>query len=287
LSEALGHTGDSPLAEDILKGKTDHLALTYDDLYAIVIKLRRHPVIQKISKPVITVDGFRSAVKCVPEKTASSYSGRGTSHYIACAENMDDRLTIVVFSVYADMMPIPLAAGLCPERDKNVIDVMLEKITGVLRMNKQHIIQFLEADLNQVLRISFATNITKLARGNEGIISNHQYGRSHKTCIVPILNKLLPIQFLTQKKVNGIVLSNDAKGRYDRIISGVSLATLWRLDSSRNSVRMLVLLWAKMRHHICTGFGVSKETYGSSINKLLYGIGQGSCASPILWELLN
>jgi hypothetical protein len=50
---------------------------------------------------------------------------------------------------------------------------------------------------------------------------------------------------------------------------------------------MLGLLWAQMQHHICTGFGVSKETYGSSIDKLLYDIGQGSCASPILWALLN
>jgi hypothetical protein len=49
-------------------------------------------VIQKIIKPVITVEDFRSAVKCVPEKTALSYSGRGIPHYKAYAENMDDGL---------------------------------------------------------------------------------------------------------------------------------------------------------------------------------------------------
>jgi hypothetical protein len=42
-----------------------------------------------------------------------------------------------------------------------------------------------------------------------------------------------------------------------------------------------------MEHHVCTGVGVSGKTYGLAINKLLYGIGQGSCASPILWELIN
>jgi hypothetical protein len=119
------------------------------------------------------------------------------------------------------------------------------------------------------------------------VIGNHQYGRSHKTCISPILNKLLTIQLLIQKKVNGIVFDNDAKLCYDRITSGVSLATLWRLVYSRNSVRMLVLLWAQIQHHIYTGFGVSKDTCGSSIDKLLYGIGQGSCASPIIWAFLN
>jgi hypothetical protein len=50
---------------------------------------------------------------------------------------------------------------------------------------------------------------------------------------------------------------------------------------------MLGLLWAQIQHHICTGFGVSETTYGSTIYKLLYGIGQGSCASLILRALLN
>jgi hypothetical protein len=42
-----------------------------------------------------------------------------------------------------------------------------------------------------------------------------------------------------------------------------------------------------MEHHVCTGFGVSKKTYGSTTEKLLYGMGQRSCASPILWALIN
>jgi hypothetical protein len=98
-------------------------------------------------------------------------------------------------------------------------------------------------------------------------------------------NKLLAIQLLIQNKVNGIVFDNDAQGCYARIINVVSLATMRRLGYSRNSVRMLGLIWAQMQHHIC--IGISKDTYGSSIHKLLYGIGRGSCASPLLWALLN
>jgi hypothetical protein len=50
---------------------------------------------------------------------------------------------------------------------------------------------------------------------------------------------------------------------------------------------MLGLLWSQLEHHVFTGYGVSEATYSSSLDKLLYGIGQGSCASPILWALLN
>jgi hypothetical protein len=163
----------------------------------------------------------------------------------------------------------------------------IKKIPRVVRSNKLSIIQLLEADLSQVLRIAFARNISKLAKNRKGIISDHQYGRAHATCMTPVLNKLLTVQLLIQKRIEDIVFDNDAKGFYDRIISGVALASLRRLSYSKESVKMLGMLWAQMEHHVCTGFGILDKTYGSTIDKLLYGIGQGSCASLILWALIN
>jgi hypothetical protein len=76
---------------------------------------------------------------------------------------------------------------------------MLEKIPGIARTDKFRIIQLLEADLNQVLGAAFSRNMTKLAQNRKGVISEHQYGSSHRTCISPILNKFLTIQILIQK----------------------------------------------------------------------------------------
>jgi hypothetical protein len=50
---------------------------------------------------------------------------------------------------------------------------------------------------------------------------------------------------------------------------------------------MLGLLWSQLEHHAATAYGVSDKTYSSMLEKLIYGIGQGSCASLILWALLN
>jgi hypothetical protein len=131
------------------------------------------------------------------------------------------------------MMKVPLATGFCPERWKKAIDVMLEKIPGVVRSNKLQIIQLLEDNLNQVLRIEFSRNIAKLAKNNKGIIRDHQYGQAHATCMTPVLNKLLTVQLLIQKRTKGIVFDNDSKGYYNRIISGVALASLRRLGYSK------------------------------------------------------
>jgi hypothetical protein len=123
---------------------------------------------------------------------------------------------------------------------------MLEKVTRISRSDKLRIIKLLEADLNQVLRISFARNIMRLAKEHEGIVSEHQHGRAHKTCMTPELNKLLTLQLLIQKKVEGIVFYNDTNVCYDRIISGIAMACLKWSGYSRNSVRMMGLLWTHL-----------------------------------------
>jgi hypothetical protein len=217
----------------------------------------------------------------------SSFSGRSVPHYKACAGGSKDGLAYNLAEIHAAMASIPLETGFCPERWRHDVDIMLEKVPVIARSNKLRIIQLLEADLNQVLRAAFARNVTKLAQNHKGVISEHQYGRSHRTCISPILNKLLIIQILIQKRTNGIVFDNDAKGCYDRIISGISLAFVRQLGYSKNSMRMLGKLWEQLEHHISTGYGISEATYSSIVDKLLYGIGQGSCSLPILWALLN
>jgi hypothetical protein len=88
------------------------------------------------------------------------------------------------------------------------------------------IIQLLEVDLNQVLRCAFTRKIRKLANNTPGVISAHQYRSSQHTCMTPVLNRLLTVQLLIQKKVSGIVFDNDAKGCYDQSISGIALACL-------------------------------------------------------------
>jgi hypothetical protein len=174
------------------------------------------------------------------------------------------------------MISIPLAEGFCPKRWRQAIKIMLEKIPGVPRINTLRIIQLLEADLNQVLRPAFAQNISKLAHETPGIITEHQYGRSHQMCLTPVLNKLLTVQLLKQKRTNEIVFDNNAQRCYDRIISGIALAALRQIGYSKNSVRMLGLLWAQLEHHVATGFGLSDASYKNATDKLLYGIGQGS-----------
>jgi hypothetical protein len=86
LGKELCHTGDSHMEDDIYNGTLDHEALGDGAINFIVTQLRKNPAIQQIISPIVTEEEFKSALKCIPENTASSYSGRGVHHYKVFSE---------------------------------------------------------------------------------------------------------------------------------------------------------------------------------------------------------
>jgi hypothetical protein len=80
IGKELVHTDDSSVANKIYNGTLDHEALKNEDRNAIVIQLIKNPAIHKIISPIFREEDFKSSFKCVPEKTTSSYSGRGVHH---------------------------------------------------------------------------------------------------------------------------------------------------------------------------------------------------------------
>jgi len=77
-----------------------------------------------------------------------------------------------------------------------VVDIMLEKELGTLKVHRLQVIQLLESDKNQALRIIFARQISHLAE-DDNWISDMQYGSCFgKMCILPVLNKVLAYNIL-------------------------------------------------------------------------------------------
>jgi hypothetical protein len=177
LGKELGQTGDIAMAEYILYGTLEHECMKDEAIRAIVQQLKRHPTIQGILTSIVSTKDFQSCFKCVPEKNASSYSGRSVPHYKACEDGSKDGVADSLAEIHAAMATIPLETGFSPERWRHPVDIMLEKIPRVARTHKFRIIQLLKADLKQVLRAAFARNITKLAQNHKGVISEHQYRR--------------------------------------------------------------------------------------------------------------
>jgi hypothetical protein len=107
----------------------EHDALCGSAIHAILAHLRKHRAIENIITPVVTPEDFKSAFKCVPEKTAPSFSGMGVHHYRTCTEGSKKGLADIQVEVRAAMVTVPLDAGFFPERWKQSVDLMLEKVS--------------------------------------------------------------------------------------------------------------------------------------------------------------
>jgi hypothetical protein len=124
------------MAQAIYDGNLEHAALSDNAIQAIVKQLRKHPAIEKILNPVVTPEDFKSVFKGVPEKTASSFSGRGVHSCKSCAEGSNNGLAYIQVEVHATMMTVPLDARFCSELWKQAVDVMLEKVPEISRSDK-------------------------------------------------------------------------------------------------------------------------------------------------------
>jgi hypothetical protein len=150
LGKELRHTGDSDMAESILNGTLEHGCMD-NEAIAIIGQLKQHQTNQGILKTIVTTEDFQSCLKCVPKKTASSFSGRSVPHYKACPDGSKDGLADNLLEIHVAMVNIPLETGFCLDRWRHAVDIMLESVPGIARSNKLWIIQLLKVDLNQVL----------------------------------------------------------------------------------------------------------------------------------------
>lgn len=74
-------------------------------------------------------------------------------------------------------------------------------------------------------------------------------------------------------------------GCYDSLVNFFLLLLLYKLGFPTLVSNCLGSLWDKTTCHIWTQFGTSKASYHSTVEKPLYGPGQGSTCGPVFWIL--
>jgi hypothetical protein len=135
LGAELRHTGESTMTDAIHAGTLVHTALSYKAIIALVKHLNHHPLLQEIINPIVTDEDFRSSFQHVPEKTASSPSGRHAGHYKASIDPNDEHVVLLA-EVHVALLTTPLDTGYCTEWRRQEVDVMLENIPGISKTHK-------------------------------------------------------------------------------------------------------------------------------------------------------
>jgi len=225
----------------------------------------------------ITTEKFQQLYKIIPEKTASSPSGRHVGHYKAIAQSED------LSELWTIMMKVPHISGFSPRRWQQVVDVMLEKTPGNSKIHRLRIIALQESDFNQGNRLAIGRPLMHHLEDTQGIPAMQHGSRAAKLCISAVLNKQLQMEIQRYKKQPLAYIENDATGCYDRIVNPLVLLFLRKIGIPTNTVRSLAQTWAHTSHKIKTLYGISDQEYKNAVDFFLYGPGQGSTIGPILW----
>ena len=282
LCDALGYTGLTKTAEDILQGSYVYPAGLGQYQRELLQEFQRK---ENLTSPppesIMTTQDFIQGWKKMKEPTSSGKSGLHFGHLKACT------FSPLLSNFEATLAHIPYTTGYVPNAWKQGVCCMIKKKSNVDRVTKLRTIVLTEADYNFCNK-KLGREAIQHAELNS-LIAPEQYGsRKGKSAIEHALNKRLSYDLIRQRRRPGALCSNDAKSCYDRIIHSIVSLAFQRLGLPKAPVQCMLKCIQHMKHYIRTSFGDSEEYFSSEHRAVPFqGILQGNGAAPTIWVLVS
>ena len=235
----------------------------------------------KMEDVEITTKKYRSFYKGAKERTSSSPSGLHLGHWKASAFDED------VSSVIASVINIAVQNEHTLRRWQNVVGILLEKIQGTPHIHKFRTIHLVESDFNFVLRSVWGRALMKHGEFHSAWNSNQYGGRKGCQGQSAALNKVLTMDVIRHYGEPAALLDNDAKACYDRLIPVLLSYSLVRLGLPKHLTRFMCKWLQTCKYKLKLAHGVTQHSYGTTLERYLFGTGQGTGWSPPNWASIS
>jgi hypothetical protein len=281
LLQDFGYRHNTSAHEQTLQGTYNIPATCHPATAALITGLARPPAPKKACefspRTHITTEDHIRGWKKQREKTSGGMSGLHFGHYKA---HLQDR-TLAAFD--ASMRSVAYTTGYALKRWKKGLDVQLRKKPNDFNATNLRTILLLEPDHNMNNKaigsdaMRMGERLVEHARDNYG-------GRRGLRAAEVSMNQMLTYNSIWARRGRAIIMSNDAKGCYDRIAHTVVNLALQRLGIPKPALQSMLATIQEMDHHIRTAFGDSVESYGNNPTQPPpQGILQGSGAGQAGW----
>ena len=165
------------------------------------------------------------------------------------------------------------------------LNVALEKKVGVRLLSRLRTIHILESDFNTGYKLHIAQRTMDNAL-QHGIIPDAQYAKKRSQAIEAVLMKRLVYDYM-RIKTTGVVISNDARGCFDRMALPIGLLVLQQLGTPKQVIRSLMTTLSSMKHYVRTAHGDLDGYYTGTKTRTLQGGGQGNGAAGPMWIAIS
>ena len=282
LVSVLGYCEDQPADDAILQGT--FIPPPHTDQYAKLLLqgLKQPPSLQPSQrsfhprKYISTADHIRGW-KRVKEKTSSGMSGL---HFGMFKANIQDPK---LADIDASIRSVAYSTGFTYPRWKTGLDVQLLKRSQDYRAEKQRTILLLEADYNMNNKV-IGSDAMRSGERSKTLTRDNYGGRKNMRSNEIAMNSRLTDDSIWGRRGRAILMSNDAKGCYDRIAHIVVKLALQRLGIPKPALQSMLHTIQDMEHHIRTAYGDSDTGYKRQAgDKPPQGMLQGNGAGPAGW----
>jgi len=281
LVSEFGYLADTAAAERVLDG-------TYQppediDTYARLLLTEFEKATNLPDDPTqayISTEEHIQAWKKAKERTSAGPSGLHFGMFKANATDPE------LAAIDASMRSVAYTTGFAYDRWKKVLDVQILKRILDYRASKMRTILLIEADFNM--------NNKKLGRDvmwngeRAKALTRHNYGgRRNSRSAEVALNQFLSYDSIWGKRGRAVLISNDAKGCFDRIAHVVATLAMRRLGGRKTAIHSMLACIQEMDHHVRTAFGDSTDSYGNDPSKPPpAGVLQGNGSGPPCWSAI-
>ena len=298
LSHVLDWKAQSSTVEMVLEGDFDSDELS--DLETILLThCKKEDDFSFDEPPSITLKEWKKKIFHWKESTTTSPSGVHLGHAKALfarvgipLENSGEDANEIrswqrsLLEYHVGMLNYALKYQYSYDRWKKVTSVMIEKDPGSAKIHRLRVIHIYEYDYSLLLAIFW----NKAMKDSElrGTIHAGQYGgRNGHDAQSLVYSEILRIETSVLARRNLIQFDNDASSCYDRIIPSLSSLIARKKGVHPKVVGVHATTLKEARYHLKTAFGVSDEYYQHCDAFPIYGTGQGSTNSPIIWMFIS
>jgi len=220
---------------------------------------------------------------CIRHKESTSLSPLGLhlGHWKVGAADKD------ICMVLAGIVRLSVQNTYTLIRWRKVVAILMEKIHGQPKINKFRTIHLLESDLNFVLRFIWGRQFMRHNETTKAWHSNQYGSRKGIQGQSATLNKVLTLDVIRYYAEPAAIVDNDAKACDDRLIPCLLSYALIRLGLPKQLTRFMCKWLDQAQYFIKTSQGISKHHYSSTVERYLYGTGQGTGWSPPNWGAIS
>ena len=290
LADNLGFTSYTPEGNMILTGHYDASHLE-ESVLSIIQHLQKTKIAQNNPiKPTITETSYLGKIKSWRESTSTSPSGLHLGHYKVMTarhefSDLSDRDNDII-KLHLQLLNYALERGYSYTWWQQVTNAMLLKEPGNYKIHRTRVIHLYEADYNLAMGLKWKEAMALSEAGQD--LNPGQYGsRASRGAHDPVFIEEFQLEISRASRKTMVQINYDATLCYDRIIPNLAALVSQKYGVPQPAVLSNVRTLEKAKYRLKTDSVQADQWYQHNAEYPIYGTGQGSGNSPMIWCFLS